>query len=227
MSAEFHPKPSDHENPPERIDLRRIVRIQFSPEENPVLVEAPASMPIRSWLEDLRIVGGISAESDLRLAAADGNGLDSAKSLVESGIGNGEILRLIQVEGRENGMGEEASGTDAGTSALNPANGAFLFHESGLVMDLDPVPAVVGRAGRDFHPDIDLSALDRRKVVSRRHARFIKSDDAYSIRPEATTNGTFVNGSEIAPGSERLLDDGDRLQFGWNGVELVFRVHRV
>ena len=37
-----------------------------------------------------------------------------------------------------------------------------------------------------------------------------------------TTNGTFVNRGELAPGSKQVLKDGDEIQFGLEGVRLSY-----
>jgi hypothetical protein len=171
------------------------------------------------------------------LEAADGRRIDPAGSLAQSGVGNGATLILQQVDSTDDEAGGrlparidssemevESDASPAGGENRVIVTGASLVHATGMVFDLDPLPAVIGRAGRTFRPEIDLSALDRRTVVSRKHARIVQKETGYVLQSEATTNGTFVNDAEIKSGADRILADGDRLLFGYNGVELVFRL---
>ncbi len=50
-------------------------------------------------------------------------------------------------------------------------------------------------------------------TVSRRHARFERSDEGYAITDLGSSNGTWVNEKPVA-GAPRLLRDGDRLDIG-------------
>ena len=83
-----------------------------------------------------------------------------------------------------------------------------------VVGRLDPVTGLV--------PEIDLTALDTRRSLSRRHARIAARDGRFFVREEiGVANGTFVSGERLAPGKERELHDGEALRLGL--VELVFR----
>ena len=84
--------------------------------------------------------------------------------------------------------------------------------------------ATVGRPDRasGFVPEIDLMPLDGKRTLSRRHARIAHRDGRWFVREEAgTRNGTFVNGTRIATGTEVELHDGDQVQFGF--VRTVFQ----
>ena len=48
-------------------------------------------------------------------------------------------------------------------------------------------------------------------AVSRRHAQITETDAGWMLRDLSSENGTYVNGQRVA---ERLLADGDRIQFG-------------
>lgn len=69
-------------------------------------------------------------------------------------------------------------------------------------------------------PDIDLGRLDRRKVVSRRHAQLICDGRCVYLRDIGSTNGTIVNRQLLVKGSVVTLRNGDRISFG--GVEVRF-----
>lgn len=69
----------------------------------------------------------------------------------------------------------------------------------------DPVTGVT--------PDVDLSALDPERTVSRRHATISKIDDKLTItETSASTNGTFVNGTKLEAFEPFTLNSGDSVQ---------------
>lgn len=83
----------------------------------------------------------------------------------------------------------------------------------------------VGRVGarapqNGMRPDIDLGRLDRRKVVSRRHAQLICDGKCVYLRDVGSTNGTLVNRQLLVRGSVVALRHGDTVSFG--GVETRF-----
>jgi hypothetical protein len=63
-----------------------------------------------------------------------------------------------------------------------------------------------------------LLSLPQAQAVSRRHAEVERTDGSLLVRDLGSTNGTFVNGSQID--GEVLLKTGDRVQFG----DVAFRV---
>jgi hypothetical protein len=82
---------------------------------------------------------------------------------------------------------------------------------------------VVGRFDRTtgFTPEVDLSSLDTKRTLSRRHASITRDADGWHLsEPKPTGNGTFVNDARIGAGARIKLSDGDRLRFGL--VETVF-----
>ncbi|MEO8198859.1 MAG: FHA domain-containing protein, partial [Thermoanaerobaculia bacterium] len=48
-------------------------------------------------------------------------------------------------------------------------------------------------------------------AVSRRHAQISETETGWLLRDLSSENGTYVNGQRV---TERLLADGDRVQFG-------------
>lgn len=48
-------------------------------------------------------------------------------------------------------------------------------------------------------------------TISRRHAEILHEPDGYRIRDLGSTNGTFVNGTRIASGSDYALASGDQI----------------
>jgi len=73
----------------------------------------------------------------------------------------------------------------------------------------------------DLRPDVDLTQVDLKRSVSRRHARIMRTNDGYVITEEVgALNGTFVNGTKLVTGRPHPLADGDRISLGM--VRLVF-----
>ena len=71
-------------------------------------------------------------------------------------------------------------------------------------------------------PDLDLTQVDLKRSVSRRHARLVRTNDGFVVTEEVgALNGTFVNGDKLVTGRPHPLQDGDRVSVGM--VKLVFR----
>ncbi len=69
-------------------------------------------------------------------------------------------------------------------------------------------------------PTVDLTPLDRDRVVSRRHAEIILRNGILVVVDLGARNGVFVNGARLAAGEERPLNERDAISFG--GVALTF-----
>jgi serine/threonine protein kinase len=70
--------------------------------------------------------------------------------------------------------------------------------------------------------DLDLTLLDIKKVVSRRHAELDYHSGQFMITDLGSTNGTFVNSQKLAPNVPLVLKSGDIIELGKNGVKLTF-----
>jgi hypothetical protein len=67
--------------------------------------------------------------------------------------------------------------------------------------------------GRDPEISLVAAAFDAHENVSRRHATVTVTDSGEAtIRDEHSTNGTFVNGDRVLPGTEVRLADGDSVR---------------
>jgi len=72
-------------------------------------------------------------------------------------------------------------------------------------------------------PEVDLTLLDLKRSVSRRHALVSSDSEGYLVSEEVgALNGTSVNDRPLRPGEPVRLHDGDRLGFG--GVVLLFHL---
>ena len=67
-----------------------------------------------------------------------------------------------------------------------------------------------------INPDIDLTPVDTKRSISRRHARIRREDDGTfnAIEDVGTMNGTFVNGVRLSPGQPVEVKPGDSIVFG-------------
>lgn len=90
-----------------------------------------------------------------------------------------------------------------------------LVGEEILVGRYDPVT--------EIQPEIDLTEIDTKRSVSRRHARMTLRDGAWYVAEEVgALNGTFVNGTRLLPGRGAPLSPGDIVSAGM--VRLIYRV---
>ncbi len=73
---------------------------------------------------------------------------------------------------------------------------------------IDPVTGI--------HPDVDLTAVDTKRSISRRHARVRREEDgSFSVVEDvAAMNGTFVNGVRLNAGRPFPIKSGDVVVFG-------------
>jgi 3',5'-cyclic-nucleotide phosphodiesterase len=79
---------------------------------------------------------------------------------------------------------------------------------------------VIGRDRQDALPSDQFVCIPLH-TISRRHARMRRRGEAWSVEDLHSSNGTFVNGERLLPGSWRALDDGDELSLA--STQLVFR----
>ena len=89
---------------------------------------------------------------------------------------------------------------------------------------IDRIETLIGRYDpvTEQSPDIDLTDLDLKRSVSRRHARLLKNKDGYNLIEEVgALNGTFVNGTKLEAGQPHPVVDGDEIGIGM--VKILFR----
>jgi hypothetical protein len=218
---------------------RLFVTIAGRGRKDRVLLEVPGEAPIRDWIRDLAQVAGwkelaASSLEGFQLETEEGERLGAEESLLGAGINSSDLLYITACEVpvpsategeaaaalEERASPAEAQSTGISISDINRRT--RLTGPQGLVILIGQPPLSIGRAGKGSVPDIDLSEWDPKVIVSRKHAVLEKAEDGFSLRPEKTTNGTFLNGVEVPAGESRTLCDGDHIQFGFGGLELVF-----
>lgn len=94
----------------------------------------------------------------------------------------------------------------------------------GAVFPLGTDETLIGRFDpvTELMPDVDLTQVDLKRSVSRRHARLVRAADGFALTEEVgALNGTFVNGTKLVTGRPHPLQDGDKISLGM--VKLVFR----
>lgn len=80
-----------------------------------------------------------------------------------------------------------------------------------------PGRALIGRSDpvAGIAPDIDLTEQESEvTTVSRRHAEIAYTGDGYTLTDLGSANGTYVNGTKLAPGEAILLRPGTRVKVG-------------
>lgn len=82
-------------------------------------------------------------------------------------------------------------------------------------------PMLLGRASEaeGYQPDFDMTFYDDGDYVSRRHARITQGRAGYFIADLGSSNGTTLNGRQLAPGQAYALRNGDRFKVGLVVVE--------
>lgn len=116
--------------------------------------------------------------------------------------------------------GPEKPALETGTKLT----GRLVTEGGGGVFPLRGQEILVGRYDpvTEIQPEIDLSAVDTKRSVSRRHSRLTYGEGKWRVEEEVgALNGTFVNGTRLVPGQRMELSDGDQVSFGM--VRVVFR----
>ncbi len=112
----------------------------------------------------------------------------------------------------------EPAPVGAGTACLVHGEGEEVFPLSGAKIHVGRFDPVTG-----MRPEVDLTLLDMKRSVSRRHAILVLDDEGYAVSEEVgALNGTEINGDQIDTGTRVRVRHGDQLAFG--GVTLKFLV---
>jgi CRP-like cAMP-binding protein len=113
----------------------------------------------------------------------------------------------------------EESGITDGPRAKPDPNARLIELSTGTEFPLaDKKETTVGRIDpvTGIHPDVDLTPVDNKRSISRRHARIRREEDGTFnvIEDVGTMNGTFVNGVRLTAGRGFPLKPGDSVVFG-------------
>ncbi len=176
----------------------------------------------------------------------EGSILDKSKKLIEQGVQNSDAL-VISVDANVIGESDsdnqsESPPDDEMTAYMAPSpqdrRGYFtpkrqiefpisapsLVSEKGYIFVIGEPPVLIGRKAMGVEPDINLSEIDYENISSKKHAEIYLDNSTYLLKPFNAKNGTFVNGVDVSPGSTRVLENSDVIQFGFKkGEKLTFR----
>lgn len=132
--------------------------------------------------------------------------IPGSRTLQQSYISNGSEFYILPDDGYQ----------DPPAFLINRSGQKFLLRQNNII----------GRYTLEKHVDIDLSALDNNKVISRRHAVITRIMQNYFIKDAGSRNGTYINSQPIPGGQSITLQPGDEVCFGslTKGVKLRFEV---
>lgn len=104
---------------------------------------------------------------------------------------------------------------DLSTRPLMSASLVFKEGSKEIILPYKPV-SYIGREDKSsgYSIDIDLTEVDRGKVVSRKHGYISCSEGKYRIADQGSMNGTFVNNTRLEKDIEYDLKNGDEIIFG-------------
>jgi pSer/pThr/pTyr-binding forkhead associated (FHA) protein len=72
--------------------------------------------------------------------------------------------------------------------------------------------------------EIDLGGMvTDPRIISRRHAQIEQEGDRFYLQDLGSVNGTRLNDQRIPPKERKPVWDGDVIEFGRNGVQMVFQ----
>jgi len=131
--------------------------------------------------------------------------LQQTTDLLEEAVGH-------KVDLEESGMIEAPPADPDPRARLVEVNSGITFpladSRETTVGRIDPVTGIL--------PDIDLTPVDSKRSISRRHARVRREDDgSFSVIEDVgTMNGTFVNGVRLTAGRAAPVVSGDSVVFG-------------
>ena len=219
---------------------RLFVTLGSRQRKDRVLLEIPGDQPVREMMSDLaQVVGwkelGEVSPDALCLETEDGEKIPGNQTLSDAGVSSSDLLFLTIMEPVASPeLGQKQPGD---SSKVEASSGKLAVSEHvqeilrqprlagprGLTFIIGKPRSVIGRSGKGITPDIDLSEWDAKMISSRKHAVIEQTKDGLVLRPEKTTNSTLINGVEVAPGESEILRDEDRIQFGFQGLELVFK----
>jgi CRP-like cAMP-binding protein len=125
-------------------------------------------------------------------------------------------LEQVMASGAAGGAAHAEVIAPKGTASTVQADALayFVSPQSGNVFPVFKSDALIGRydSVTGMHPEIDLTAEDQSRNISRRHARLVVKDGRFFIAEEiGTMNGTFLNGQKLANGVLTPIADGDEL----------------
>ncbi|MDQ4145670.1 MAG: FHA domain-containing protein [Actinomycetota bacterium] len=189
--------------PGDEIELTGVaLKIGRRPQETQITLDDPAV----SWLhaEVTLHSGGLYLRD---LGSRNGTFVNGELVSIPTALRSGDVIRVgntdlafetVEDSTRSFRSQERADERELGLIGASPP-------VLGVPFALEPETTI----GRD-----QATIVLREPAVSRRHARLERKGEAWSIRDEKSTNGTFVNGRRLADGESAALRPGDLVAVG-------------
>jgi serine/threonine protein kinase len=113
---------------------------------------------------------------------------------------------------------------DISSTTMESLGVAALVADTGQTFPIREGTIILGRnsATKNIQNDIDLTDLDVKKIISRRHAMIQRTNQDFILHDLESRNGTFVNGLRLSANHPHRLAPGDVIEFGTGGVKLKF-----
>lgn len=141
----------------------------------------------------------------------------------QSGDRYHKVLDLVKAF-KKAWLQKNAEQDDISSTTMESSGIATLLEENGKTFPLSEGDVVLGRnsATKNVRNDIDLSDLDIKKIISRRHAMVRRKNNEFILYDLDSRNGTFINGKRLLSTQPHTLVSGDVIEFGSGGVKLTF-----
>jgi CRP-like cAMP-binding protein len=133
-------------------------------------------------------------------------------------------IEALQADGRTPSPSRPVVSPKTSAASASGTGTRLEVEGEGTLFPLSAPETLIGRFDpvTELMPDVDLTQVDLKRSVSRRHARLVRATDGFTLTEEVgALNGTFVNGNKLVTGRPHPLQDGDKVAFGM--VKLVFR----
>jgi CRP-like cAMP-binding protein len=182
-----------------------------------------------SLLEELPRAATARAMTDVTLLAINGSTFDQMlRGNPEIGVRmmrklSRRLRQTDQLLERTMAGGAEAAAARAGIpmpdAAMDAEGPERLCHEpSGMEFALSAgTETTIGRKDpvTGIYPDVDLTPVDGKRSISRRHAKIYRRNDKLFVAEDlGTMNGTFVDGRRLESGVPVELAEGNVLRIG-------------
>jgi len=131
--------------------------------------------------------------------------------------------RIRSLELQLAGESERGDGAD-GAAPTSDTLCAFVTPDDERLTFKIGVNTVVGREDpvTGLSPGVDLTPIDPERSSSRQHARLFAEEGRYFLSEDiGTTNGTFVNDTQLKPGVAVEIVPGDQVRFGLVQVKFL------